>query len=667
MLSVPYLALYLACGILAIRWLLPRQTPLARLWLGCTAGLLLMMWLPALCAFFLRFTLAAHLAALAPLALLTGLAYRLRDRRECRRWDAEETAFGWRALAVSLPLTVLFAYLQYTHVFRVDGYGAWNVGQSTYGDLPMHTAFIAAMRNAAFPPEYPMFPGHRLTYPFLTDSLSTSFMLLGCPLQAAVILPAVLMFALSCLGVMCLCRTLSAGRKAMVLAALLFFLNGGLGFLYDFDQAGGFRAGSLSESLAQGDLTPQFFDRIQDILTGYYKTPTNQPEPNNLRWSNVIADMFVPQRTFMGGVCMSLPCFYLLICVFDPRRREAFGGTRALALLGIWAGLLPLIHTHSFLALGLCSAGMMGYDLVVEKRKKPCLLRYLAYAGVTLALAAPQLLGFTFYQALGLQPDTLPSGGFLRFQFNWVNNPDGRGMRDFFLWFYLKNIGLPFAVLLLALLERKPGHRRLLCGAGMIWLAAELIRFQPNEYDNNKLFYLAWLLLCPVVADTSAELWRRLKGLRARPVIALAAAVVTFLSAGLTLWREVVSDYQAFDARTVAAAAFVERETAEDAVFLTGTEHLNPVVSIAGRRIVCGPDLWLYYHGFNTRERQAELRRFYADPGSHLDILEKYGVDYIFVSDYERSDYTVDEDALEDLFELVYREGDIRIYRRQEG
>ena len=132
-----------------------------------------------------------------------------------------------------------------------------------------------------------------------------------------------------------------------------------------------FRAGSLSESLAQGDLTPQFFDRIQDILTGYYKTPTNQPEPNNLRWSNVIADMFVPQRTFMGGVCMSLPCFYLLISVFDPGRRGAFGGARALALLGIWAGLLPLIHTHSFLALGLCSAGMMGYDLVVEKRKKP--------------------------------------------------------------------------------------------------------------------------------------------------------------------------------------------------------------------------------------------------------------------------------------------------------
>ena len=34
-----------------------------------------------------------------------------------------------------------------------------------------------------------------------------------------------------------------------------------------------------------------------------------------------------------------------------------------------------------------------------------------------------------------------------------------------------------------------------------IILAAEFIRFQPNEYDNNKLFYLAWLLCCMIVSD----------------------------------------------------------------------------------------------------------------------------------------------------------------------
>ena len=211
-------------------------------------------------------------------------------------------------------------------------------------------------------------------------------------------------------------------------------------------------------------------------------------------------------------------------------------------------------------------------------------------------------------------------------------------------------------------------HRRILSGAAAIWIAAELIRFQPNEYDNNKLFYLAWLLCCPVAADMAADLWHRLKGLRARPLIAAAALLVTFLSAGLTLWREAVSTYQAFNHRYVTAADYIERHTPEHAVFLTSAEnHLNPVVSIAGRTVICGPDLWLYYHGFDTAGAKADVRRFYADPAGNADVLRTYGVDYVYVSDYERSAYTVDEDALDAMLERMYSRDGIIIWRVPEG
>ena len=81
-------------------------------------------------------------------------------------------------------------------------------------------------------------------------------------------------------------------------------------------------------------------------------------------------------------------------------------------------------------------------------------------------------------------------------------------MRDLYLWFYLKNIGLPFLALLLALFEKKPRWRRLFAMALPIILAAEFIRFQPNEYDNNKLFYLAWLICC-MIARTLAGFVRK--------------------------------------------------------------------------------------------------------------------------------------------------------------
>ena len=125
-------------------------------------------------------------------------------------------------------------------------------------------------------------------------------------------------------------------------------------------------------------------------MEGYYKTPTNQPEPNNLRWSNVIADLMVPQRTLLAGWAMGIPCFYLLETVFRPGRGDPDRGLRGEILLGIWAGGLPLIHTHTFLALGLSSAGVLLYDMIhgggPGQRKRSGILRkyavYLAAAAV---------------------------------------------------------------------------------------------------------------------------------------------------------------------------------------------------------------------------------------------------------------------------------------------
>ena len=649
MIAVLYLACYLLCGMAIVRLLLPGHRPLVRIWLGMSLGFLLMMWLPALCAFAFDFTYAAHWAALVPLALVTGGAYCLRDRREARKWDDAEKRQLMHAAILIVPFVLYSCYVQYTHVMRIGPDGSWNCGQSTYGDLPMHLSFITNLPGGAFPPDYPFFPGEQLSYPFLTDSLSSTFYLMGWSVQAATIIPACLMMALCYLGVWLLAREMTGGKKAAVIAFLLFFLNGGLGFLYDFDQAGGFEANGM----------PTVWSRIETILTGYYMTPTNQPQPNNLRWSNVIADLMVPQRTLLGGWCMVVPCFYLLYTSFSPEKRREHSGVRPVVLLGVWAGALPLIHTHSFLALGLCTAGMMVYDLIHDRERKQLLLRYMLYGFLAVAFAAPQLILFTFAQAFQGEG----SNTFLTLQFNWVNNPGGRGMRDLYFWFYIKNIGLPFIALLLALIEKSPKHRRIFSGALVIILAAETVRFQPNEYDNNKLLYLAWLMCTMIVADWAVMMYRRMKGLRARRVIAVLAAGVTFLSAGLTLWREAVSDYQSFSAPAVEAGEFIRDNTEDDALFISGTQHLNPVASVAGRQVVCGPDLWLYYHGFNTSERNDDIKRFMEQPLDNLDVLTKYGVDYIYVSSYERYNYNVDIDAMNALFEPIFQNSEATVWR----
>ena len=657
LLSIAYFFCFQMMGIWTVRCLLPRRKVMDRIWLGMCLGILEEMWLPAIFAFFLSFSRTAHMLALAAGLVFAALSWLLRDRRTPQAWDTEEKRDLIRLLLFTVPLTVLGGFLQYTHMMRPDSAGNWNVGQSTYGDLPMHMSFITGLAEKKFPADYPFYPGHRLSYPFLADSLSTTFLLFGCSLQESIILPGTYMMMLCYAGVVILGRKMTTGKRTVLLAASLFFLNGGLGFLYDFDQAAGFNAAGEFRIL----------DRLRFIMDGYYKTPTNQPEPNNLRWSNVICDLMVPQRTLLGGWTVGLPCFYLLETLFHPDQRDGGEFPRGQILLGLWGGLLPLVHTHTFLALGLSAMGVMAFDLIHGDRKHQrsriqILGSYAVFGAAALLIALPQLFGFTFAQTF--QGDSTGTG-FLRFQFNWVNNPSGEGMRDFYIWFYVKNIGIPFLILLLAAFEKDPGQRRLFSGMILIVLAAELIRFQPNEYDNNKLLYLAWMYGCMIVSNWAARVWRMLRGLRGRYVLAAGTAVVLFLSPALTIARECVSDYQAFSRATVEAGEYVRDHTEKEAVFLTGTQHLNPVSSIAGRTIVCGPDLWLYWHGFDTTERKNDLAVFYENPEENAWVAAKYNAEYVYVSSYERNSYDVDESYFQKHFICIFENEEAAVYQIQ--
>ena len=368
----------------------------------------------------------------------------------------------------------------------------------------------------------------------------------------------------------------------------------------------------------------------------------------------------------MGGWCLLLPCLYLLYDFAWPEaqgEKTARAGARQLILLGTMAGALPMIHTHSYFALVLMSLGFFLYVMLHAKRGER-LSRFrpwLLYGGLAALLSVPQLFLWTFGQTSG-------SDSFITFKFNWVNNLNGAGLQDGYLWFYLKNIGLPFLLILLSLIEKNQKRRFIASGAFVIYVLAEFIIFQPNDYDNNKLFYV-WYMLCAILAaDYAVALFTRLKGFRTRYVLAALCAFVFFCSGTLSIARECVSDYRLFDADEVAAGAYIEENTPEDVVFMTYTEHINPVSSLAGRKIICGPALWLGNHGIDISGRTAEIVRFYADPAGNMETLQKYGAAYVYISTYERANLMIDYAAFERDFDLAFSSdsGAVQVYRVRE-
>lgn len=633
MIAIAYTLLFCGLGVQMIRWLMPKKSPLVRAWLGVSLGVLMEMSFPAYCAYLFDFTAAAHIAAAAAALLLTAVCYAVREKAPlCGMSEADRRQLAVMA-AVCIPLTALSAYLQYTHDIMPASDGSLWCGQATYGDLCMHLSFITSLEGMHFPPSYNLLAGTSLAYPYLTDALSTTFYMLGMPLNLALVVPGTLLMALTYAGYMMLAQQILGGRhKAAAAAALLFFFNGGLGFLYDFD-------------LAFADN----FARVREIFTGYYKTPANQPDLN-LRFSNVIADLMLPQRALLGGWAMGVPALYLLI---SSTRERSYKQT---VLLALWAAVLPLVHTHTFLALGLFSGGyILGRLIERKEERRETLLRAGLYLAIVLALALPQVLGNAVKQTL--------EGGSLRFQFNWVNNSGGRGLKDGYFWFWVKNAGLPFILVICACLcARKRGYLDIVLGMTAIYVVAETILFQPNEYDNNKLFYIWFMFAMILAADYGSMMMQRLAGLPGRALLCGLFLWASLFSGALSLAREAVSGYQLFSANAVAAGGWIRENTDHDDVFLTGQQHINPVCSLAGRQIICGSDLYVFFHGLNYSRQSADCQRFYEVPAENADVLEAYGVHYIYVSDYERAEFDVDVDALDERYELVYENDDVRIY-----
>ncbi len=687
------LLLFQLCGLCVARLLLPRESGGVRLLLGSVLGMLMMMWLPALFAFLLGFTVSAHVCALLLGLCIAGACLLRCKKKSVPGYFQAATAFLRHGfLWVVLAMCGFFVFLIH-HSFLFKN-GVIYSSQATFGDMSMHLSFITSIaRQGQFPPTYSLLPGYRLSYPFLGDSISSSLYLCGMSLKLSYLLPMALAGAQVFFGFYLFAARLLGSWKKGALAWVLFFLNGGLGFVY-------FLTGEKS---------------LSDLLTGFYQTPTNLVE-KNIRWVNVVVDMMLPQRATLFGWAVLFPTLYLLY------RAVYQGEKRYFPFVGVLAGLLPMVHTHSFVVLAMICGGWLfsellgrlslgrraalaGKILVLLGLPAMSLLRatvgrlsdqgfllwfvcgaavlFLVLLGrllwkavkrfgrrellgtwgvlllVTCALALPQLCYWTFRQ--------VGENSMVRGHFGWIICQNDEG----YLWFYLKNIGLTALLALGGLFTAKTKSFGKYCPALLIWFLAEFVEFQPNDYDNNKLLYPAFALLCCCAAEFifQAFHWWKERGPKGgfQRILRVAAAgaglAVCVCSAVLTMARESVAQYELFGEGAIALSRYVEEETEPGSVFLTDTRHNNEIASLSGRNIVCGSPAFLYYHGLPYGENEQAARWMFEEPERSENLYREFGVDYILISDYERSSYQIDVEAIERLFPKVYEDGSYALYR----
>jgi hypothetical protein len=150
----------------------------------------------------------------------------------------------------------------------------------------------------------------------------------------------------------------------------------------------------------------------------------------------------------------------------------------------------------------------------------------------------------------------------------------------------------------------------------------------------------------------------KIKNLQIRSYLLVVIVILSTLSGVLTIAREMYSGgmYQTFDNDMISISEYIRDNTEKDAIFLTGTSHINPVTSLSGRNVYIGAGLYLNFHGFVDllHEREMEIKEIYE--GSYeklIDFCHKNNISYIYVGLNEKADYQINLDTFNHLEKIV--------------
>jgi len=603
--SIAFLAVLGAFGIIFLRRIAPMLTALETAAYGAPLGAVLGTMLVLILA--RAVGLGGATVAVAVAALGAALAGQLShgSREDGRPWGATLVSAvrrmrarppAYPAIAVVSMVVIRWA-LFWSRALVLTDHGLVAMHVNVFGDLPVHMGNAAAFAfGENFPPEHPRFAGHPLAYHHLTDLTAASLIPLGLDPGGALALHSLVFSAFVALALWAFALRLTRDLVTASVAVGLFVMAGSLGWTVMLQQFQG------SADPLGGRLWA--FEAVREA--GY-------------EWQNMFYGFLMPQRAFLYG----MPLAFLSLTLILIGQRLA--SITAFVTAGAVLGLLPLAHLATMLALTLVTPFLV---ILFPTR------RWIYFFAAWVLVALPQL----FLQQGG-GPGAL---GFIRVQLGWV-------MGDV-PWplFWLKQLGLflPLVVLALALPRLLPRDSYRLLAAFMgIFVIANVVVFQPWDWDNHKVLVYWFYASCVLVASLLVWAWRRFG-----PIVrcGLAAVTATLLLSGVLedvnqlLRRDF---YPLFTTEEIHLAARVRDETPPSAVFATGNQNNHPVPVLAGRRVLMGYAGWLFAEGLPWQAREADLRAILAYTAEAEQLMDRYGVDYVVIGPIEREALGANLDA----------------------
>ena len=595
------------------------------------------------------------------------------------RWAQRIPWFSIAALAGGGAVVVAI----FAHTVSSDASGLEAGYPTVWADWSQHLTTAASFASGAnIPPVNPLFSGTPLLYPFLPDFHAATLITLGLAPGLALAIPGGVLVVVTGMLVVALGRRLGLTTGAGVIAVLICFIGGGLGFIGVFSDACTSHGFTATQCTLQyvvthpgtgvsivgwtlhdlpGTIVSQH--RAYDGLPSDGGTP---PLPN-MQWYTPLMAWWLPQRTLLFG-CAAAISVLLLVLAGASSHGPSW---EPFALAGVLIGLLPIVHVQTLIAL--C---ILLFVLLWRRRRR----EWFALLGVAVALGGIRLAQLVLSQH-GAPVTPYGSNVYPWLEPGWMANagtaadPSGRltlsignvvsgviqavGMIGTSEWwgFWVANLGIAvplLAFVVLATAVRLAGGRfgrvltgafpvpllELTLGALIIFAACNLVVFQSWNWDNTKLLVYWYLVMALLIGALAAHWWRR-----AWPRVAAIVLVAPVLLTGtlvvlrLLPWTPsqdaITGPYTIANTQELQLASTIDRVTAKGAVFLTFGRPNDPVLVVAGRIGVMGYGGWLWSYGISFETRYKDVQTMYtgcAADGATCPVfalLRRYGISYV--------------------------------------
>jgi hypothetical protein len=548
------------------------------------------------------------------------------------------------AWGIVLIPTIIYSIITIPNLFHFQDGNLVAGWVNIWGDWAVHarnSTFFANQTKLTL--ENPIYSGTMFQYPYLSSYLSAILQQLGLGIDSSLTLPTMVLFIALPAVLYIFAYRITGKKSAGIIFTYIVLLAGGFGGIT-----------KLFSDIFQGNyfwMANSYHPLLYTDLRGADGTYSN----SGVWFMNFITSEFFPQRAFLSAIHIALFIFYINFqASYEFFKNWKLSGIRnlkkCLVFSGLLFGILPIIHTHSYIALGIIlPVGlfiMFLQNLVLKKYTsfKKYLFKFIKFA-VSFFLPAV-IIGFSIVFIFVFNPKS--TGDMMHFINWWVPNQDQISNPLIYWW---NNAGLLIILGVVSFFTEKK-FRPYVIGAFVIFILCNFISFQPWHFDNLKLltyWYIIWAL--PV-----SLLLASLKGkLLVVKIVLILLLITTGLADVLSLAVSTGTGIPLSTAVEYKYSQIVRQITKEDDLIVSGTNHDNPISVSSGRRMFLGYEGWLWTYNINSDARMDEVKEMYSGSKVGQDLIKSKGINYMSIGPAEIGQFRPDIEKLTELYPTVLK------------